>query len=46
MSIAGHPSLRGLDMSMLLVLAVATCLLHLVTSGWYGYFIDELYFLA
>jgi hypothetical protein len=34
------------EMRLILVLAVGTCLLHIVTSGWYCYFIDELYFLA
>jgi hypothetical protein len=41
-----HTTLAGLPLRIPLCLAIATCLLHLVTSGWYGYFIDELYFLA
>jgi hypothetical protein len=46
MSAAERPSIPWPEMKLVLVLAVATSLLHIVTSGWYGYFIDELYFLA
>jgi hypothetical protein len=46
MSADEHPSFPRLEARMLLIVALATSLLHIVTSGWYGYFIDELYFLA
>jgi hypothetical protein len=35
-----------LDLAIMLALALATSSLHLATAGRYGYFIDELYFLA
>jgi 4-amino-4-deoxy-L-arabinose transferase-like glycosyltransferase len=41
-----HSALSRLELRVTLWFAVAAWLLHLVTTGWYGYFIDELYFLA
>ncbi len=43
---ARWPNRRGSDWAFLLALALAKLLLHFLTNGRYGYFRDELYYVA